>query len=240
MAIHNSRRVAKRVTNWSSHKTKKVMTKLTPTLRQSGVVAALLCSLALAFAARGETHTQSSKHSSGRESAASGGAHAQHAQAPQRRPANVEHPTQTNTQVHTQAPPQHVAPPGVHPAQVPAGGHPAQIGQPGHPQLQGGRPQTAAAVQPAPPPLTKEQQAQVYSQDQGFRNAEQYRKWKETGRIETSAGVATTSAHPGQHGVAAAGPGAGSQTGVHQFPSRHFDIAEHTANWNTECEVPTR
>ena len=58
-----------------------------------------------------KTHAQSSKPaSSGGKPAASGGGHAQHTQAPQHKPANVEHPTQNNTQVHTQAPPQHVAP----------------------------------------------------------------------------------------------------------------------------------
>jgi hypothetical protein len=205
---------------------KKVMTKLTPTLRQSGVLAALLCSFALAFAARGDTHTQSSKHaSSGGKPAASGGGHAQHAQAPQHRPTNVEHPTQTNTQVHTQAPPQHVAPPGGHPMGIPSGGHPAQIGQPGHPQPQGGRPQTATAVQPAPPPLTKEQQAQVHAQDQGFRSAEQYRKWKQTGRVETPGGVVTSGVPVGKHGMTVAGSGpVDSHKGVHPFPSRHFDL----------------
>src|SRR5260370_11282013 len=128
------------------------MTELTLTLRQSGVLAALLCSLALAFAALGETHTQSSKHSSGRESAASGGAHVQHAQAPQPRPANVEHPTQTNTEVHTQAPSQHAASPG-HPVGVPSGGNPAsRLTEPeNHPETAPAGNAAAKPAAPAPP-----------------------------------------------------------------------------------------
>jgi hypothetical protein len=187
----------------------------------------LVCSLALVCAVRGDTKksdAQSSKHASSRgKPAASGRAHTPHAQATQPRPANVAHPAKNNPQVHTQAP-QPVAPPGVHPAQVPAG-HAAQIGQPGHPQPQGGRPQTATAVKPAAPPLTKEQQAEVEAQTQGFRSAEQYRKWKETGRLEIPKGVATSDVSAGEHGTTPAGSGAmGSHTGMHPFPSRHFDL----------------
>jgi hypothetical protein len=188
-----------------------------------------ICSLALVCAVRGDTKkpgAQSSKPaSSGGKPAVSGGGHAQHTQAPQHKPANVEHPTQTNTQVHTQAPPQHVAPAKVHPGQVPAGGHPAQIGQPGHPQLHGSRQQTAAAVQPAAPPPTKEQQAEVSAQTWGFRSAEQYRKWKETGRVERPGGVAISGAPAGKHGMTGAGSGpVDSHKGVHPFASRHFDL----------------
>ena len=153
--------------------------------------------------------------SSSGKSAASGGGHTQHTQAPQRKPANVEHPTQNNTQVHTQAP-QHIAPHGV---------HPAQIGRPGHPQLQANPPPTATGVQPAPLPLTKEQLAEVNAQDQGFRSAEQYRKWKETGQVERMGSVATTRAPVGQHGGTAGGSGSAElHKGVHPFPSRHFDL----------------
>jgi len=188
----------------------------------------LICSFALVCAVRGDTkkpHAQSSKHpSSGGKPAASGGAHVPHAQAQQHRPANVARPAEVKPQVHTQAP-QHVTPAGVHPAQVRAGGHTAQIGHPGHPQPQGGRPQTATPVQPAAPPLTKEQQDEVHAQTQGFRNAEQYRKWKETGRLEIPKGVATSGVPAGEHGMMPASSGAvGSHTGVHPFPSRHFDL----------------
>jgi len=84
------------------------------------VLAALLCSLALAFAARGETHTQSSKHaSSGGRPAAASGTHAQRVQAPQHSPANVGHPAASNTKVqHAQAP-QHVVQSGGHPMGIP-------------------------------------------------------------------------------------------------------------------------
>jgi Putative peptidoglycan binding domain len=184
----------------------------------------LVCSFALVCAVRGNTKkgdAQSSKHPS---SSGKPIAHTPHAQAQQHRSANVAHPAKGNPQVHTQAP-QQLAHPGVHPARVPAGGHAAQIGQPGHPQPQGGRPQTATAVQAAAPPLTKEQQAEVDAQSQGFRSAEQYRKWKETGRLEIPKGVATSGVSAGEHEMTPAGSGAvGSHTGVHPFPSRHFDL----------------
>jgi len=190
----------------------------------------LICSFALVCAVRGDTkktHAQSSKPaSSSGKPAASSGTHAQHAQAPQHRPVNVVHPTLNNTQVHTQAQAlQHLAPTGVHRAQVPPGGHAAQIGQPGHPQPQGGRPHTATAIQPAAPALTKEQQAEVNAQNWGFRSAEQYRKWKETGRVKTAGSAATTRAPGGQHGGTAGGSGTAElHNGVHQFPSRHFNL----------------
>ena len=178
----------------------------------------LICSLALVCAARGEkehkkatTKSQTSEHAPTKtsqhvathsEHAAGGNANVQHAQAPQ-----------------------HVVPSGGHPTGIPSGGHAAQIGQPGHRQPQGGRPQTATAVQPAARPLTKEQQQEVNAQDQGFRSAEQYRKWKETGRVERPGGVATSGVPAGEHGMTAAGSGAvGSHKGVHPLPSRHFDL----------------
>jgi hypothetical protein len=145
-----------------------------------------------------------------------------HAKASQHGTTHAEHPAGGSAPVqHSQAH-QHVGSPAVHPAQVP-GGHPAQLGSPTHFEPQG-HPQTATAVQPAAPPLTKEQQDQVNAQTAGFRNAEQYRKWKETGRVETPGGVATLGAPAGQHGMIAAGSGAGSHPDVHSFPSRHFDL----------------
>jgi hypothetical protein len=81
----------------------------------------LICSLVLVCAVRGETkktHAQSSKPtSSSGKSAASGGAHAPHPQAPQQKPANATRPAEGNPQVHTQGL-QHVASPGLHPTQV--------------------------------------------------------------------------------------------------------------------------
>src|SRR5207249_1346472 len=83
----------------------------------------------------------------------------------------------------------------------------------------------ATAVQPAAPRLTKEQQAEVSAQTWGFRSAEQYRKWKQTGRVETPGGVATLGVATGKHGMTAAGCGpVDSHKGVHPFPSRHFDL----------------
>ena len=73
-------------------------------------------------------------------------------------------------------------------------------------------------------PLTREQQAQQDAQTRGFRNAEQYRKWKETGRVETQGSVVTTRAAAGEHGLATAGSATASHAGLHPFPSRHFDL----------------
>jgi hypothetical protein len=177
----------------------------------------MICSFALAWAARGEKqqtkqtgHTKTSQHvathsehstNSNAHQAAPGSPHVQHVQAPQ-----------------------YVAHPAGHPAGVPSQAHPAQVVQPGQPHAQTGAPQNATAVQPAARPLTREQQAEIYVQDQGFRSAEQYRKWKETGRVETSESVATTRATAGEHRLAAAGSTNASHAGVHSFPSRHFDL----------------
>ncbi|MFZ0915529.1 MAG: peptidoglycan-binding domain-containing protein [Candidatus Udaeobacter sp.] len=162
----------------------------------------LICSFALVCGAHGEEHKNPTTS----------------AKTPQHVATHTEHPAGSSTHVQHQAP-QHVASPEVHPAQVPAGGHPAQIGQPGHPQ-------TATAVQPGARPLTKEQRAEVNAQDQGFRSAEQYRKWKETGQVERSGSVVTTRPPVGQHGVTAAGSGTAElHKGVRQFPSRHFNLA---------------
>ena len=59
--------------------------------------------------------------------------------------------------------------------------------QSGHSPPQQGHLQPATAVRPAAPTLTKEQQAEVHAQNEGFRNAEQYRQWRETGRVEAPA-----------------------------------------------------
>jgi hypothetical protein len=101
--------------------------------------------------------------------------------------------------------------------------------QPGQPQPQGNGPHTAAVVQPVVPPLTKEQRAEISAQDQGFRSAEQYRKWKETGRVETPGTTAMTHAGAGQHGLAATDSTTASHAGVQPFPSRHFDLPDTSA-----------
>jgi len=189
------------------------------------LITVLICCFALVCAVRGattKTHTQSSQHaSSGGKPAASGGPHAQHSQTPQHRPENVVHPAQRNTQVHTQAP-QHVAPPGVHPAQVPPGGHAAQIRQSGYLPPQQGLLQPATAVRPAAPTLTKEQQAEAHAQNEGFRNAEQYRQWRETGRVEAPA---MSGALSNQHGTKT--PASGiyrSPETPATFTQRHYDL----------------
>ena len=193
------------------------------------LITVLICSFTLVCVVRGATtkgNAQSSKHaSSGGKPAASAGTHAPHAQAPQRRPTNVVQPPPGKPQIQHTQPPQHLAPPGVHPAQVPPGTHAPQIRQPGQPQPQGGRPQTATAIQPAAPPLTKEQQEEVYAQDQGFRNAQQYRKWQNSGRVEVPVGMASSGARPGQHSITIATSGIyPSPKAPAMFTARHYDL----------------
>ncbi len=182
----------------------------------------LICSFALVCAARGEKQqTKETVHAKTSQHAATHSEHSTNSGAHQT--------TAGSTHVQHAQPPQHVAPPAGHPAGVPSRSHPTQVVQPGQPQSQRGAPQAATAVQPAARPLTSEQQAEIYVQDRGFRSAEQYRKWKETGRVETSGSVATTRAPAGEHGLATAGSAAASHAGVHPFPSRHFDLQNTAA-----------
>jgi putative peptidoglycan binding protein len=177
----------------------------------------LICTFPLLCAARGETgHKKQTTHATASQRVPT--------KTPQHVATHAEHPAAGSAHVQRTQAPQHVASPGGHPA-IPAGRNPAQLRSPAHLDSQGGRPQTATAVQPPAQPITKEQQDEVYAHSQGFRSAEQYRKWKETGRVEIPEGVATSGAPAGEHGVTAAGSGAvGSHTGVHPFPSRHFDL----------------
>lgn len=177
----------------------------------------LICSFALVCNARGgKQHTKETSH----------------AKSPRHNATHSQHSTNTNAHQATRnSPPvqhvqgaQHVAPVINHPAGVRSGGHPAEMVQPGQPQPQGGSSHSATTVHPAARPLTPQQQAEISAQDQGFRSAEQYRKWKETGRVETTGTVATTRAATGEHGLAATGSATGSHTGVHPFPSRHFNL----------------
>ena len=96
--------------------------------------------------------------------------------------------------------------------------------QPGQLPPQGSLPHTGAVVQPIAPPLTTEQPAALSAHGQGFRSAEQYRKWKETGRMDTTGTVATTRTAAGERSQPAAEPATGSHAGVHAFPSRRFDL----------------
>jgi hypothetical protein len=50
----------------------------------------------------------------------------------------------------------------------------------------------ATVAEPAAPALTREQLDEAYVRSQGFRSSEQYRKWKETGKLEGLEHVATT------------------------------------------------
>jgi hypothetical protein len=149
----------------------------------------LVLAFALAYVARGDTeHKKQPTQAKAPQHVATKPSQHVPTKPSQHVATHSEQPTGSSAHVqHTQAT-QHVAPPGGHPAQVPTGGHPAQVGSPAHLGPQGGHPQPATAVQPVAPPLTKEQQEEAYAQSQGFRSAEQYRKWKETGRIETPTG----------------------------------------------------
>jgi hypothetical protein len=71
-------------------------------------------------------------------------------------------------------------PPPPHQPPKPPGEH-----EPGKPPHQPPEPPYNAPIQPYAPPLTKEQQEEKNFQDQGFRSFEQYRKWKEKGRLDT-------------------------------------------------------
>ena len=88
---------------------------------------------------------------------------------------------------------------------------PAGVGTTVQPKELGATTAHAAPVaQPAAPPLTKEQKDDAYAQSQGFRSAEQYRKWKETGRLEGLERVATTGASTADDGAGSSqkpGPG---------------------------------
>src|SRR5438128_1137342 len=149
----------------------------------------LICSLALACAAYGDTekthHTHASQHAAAPERHPSGGdAHPEHAQVPQHVITPGGHPTGGGQHFEQTKGSQHVPTPG---------GGPTAVGPAVQLQPQGG-PETAAhtttAPQPPAAPLTKEQLDEAYAQSQGFRSAEQYRKWQETGRVEIPAGVA--------------------------------------------------
>lgn len=178
----------------------------------------VIFSFALVCAARGEKQqTKGTVHAKTSQHAATNGEHSTNNRA--------HHRTAGSTHVQHAQPPQHAAPLAGHPAGVPSLSHPTQVVQPGQPQLQTGAPQAATALQP----LTKEQQAEIYVQDQGFRSAEQYRKWKETGRLETVGSVATTRPPADEHGLATAGSAAASRPGMHPFPSRHFDLQNTAA-----------
>jgi hypothetical protein len=76
---------------------------------------------------------------------------------------------------------------------------------------------------------------ETYARSQGFRSAEQYRKWQETGRVEIPAGVATVrvptaGGRPGsdqkaEHGVTdSALPSAIDSAKTNSFRPQHFDL----------------
>jgi hypothetical protein len=142
----------------------------------------LICSLALACTASAKeekkkdksasNHAQPVQHESARRSGSGGGPHLQQPKAPQ-----------------------HVA----EPRKAPTGGSPAVQPQP-EKRLEPAVPGMTTA-HPAPA-LTREQLDEAYARSQGFRSADQYRKWKETGRVEIPAGVATS-----QTPTAGVGPG---------------------------------
>ncbi len=172
-------------------------------IRSTRTVVVLVCSIALACAARGEKKEQKKE--------------ANHAKTSQHATTHSEHPAAKSAPVHHTQAPQHVASPRAQPApaRAPERGNAAQITQPGHPQPQGDRPRAATAAQPAAPALTKEQQDEVDAQGQGFRSAEQYRKWKETGRVDAPEAAIVTARKPA--GAAVGAP-------PRKFNPRHFDL----------------
>jgi hypothetical protein len=197
----------------------------------------LICSLALACAARGDTdkktHTQGSQHAATHSGSSGGsGGHVQQAQ-PSHHPAvhsgssassgaNVQHvvplggpPTSSGQRFEQTKGSQNV----VTPRAGPRGVGPAVQPQPEIPAS------ATTAAQPAAPALTQKQLDEAHAQSQGFRSAEQYRKWKETGRVEIPAGVATS-----RTPTAVGGPGSvhtpesGVQVKADPFRPQHFSL----------------
>src|SRR5438046_616823 len=113
----------------------------------------------------------------------------------------------TNASHHAQAPkrtvpeaPKNAAPGGPNnaapqgPEHVVPGGATSSRGVPalqGHPSQGVRGPATTVPVQPAPPPKPRTQKEinDDYAHGQGFRNFDQYRNWKQTGRMEGTSGV---------------------------------------------------
>jgi hypothetical protein len=119
-------------------------------------------------------------------------------------------------------------------ARIPLGGHPPQNVQAAHLQHQGRGLNNASVVQPAPPPPTKEQLEEVYAQGQGFRSAEQFRKWQQTGRVD--APVSASGAQANQHGIAK------PASGIYPVPrtpptftARHYDLPKTVVPHNEKA-----
>lgn len=125
--------------------------------------------------------------------------------------------------------PHNVITPGGIPPGLPPQRHAEGMRQSVYPPPQGGHLQNATAVQPAAPPPTKEQQEEVYAQSQGFRSAEQFRKWQHSGRVDTPVGVVPSDAPKTQHRTtpAASGVYPSPKTPV-TFTARHYDLPKAT------------
>lgn len=192
----------------------------------------LICSLALACTADAkeekkkeksaskENHARSVQHESARRGVSGTGQHLQQPKAPQR----VAKP--------------HVAPAEVRPVVRPQQqGGPETAAHTVQPQPRGG-PETPAHTTTSPQspaaPLTKEQLDEAYAQSQGFRSAQQYRKWKETGRVEIPAGVVISqtpkagvgpgSVQKAEHGITASAISpATNQAKANPFRLQHFN-----------------
>ena len=89
-------------------------------------------------------------------------------------------------------------------------------------------PRGDTAARPAAPAVTQQQLDETYAQAQGFRSAEQYRKWKETGRLEASGEAAATgfgSAQSEESRMTISPSGVvGAQAKANPFRPQHFTL----------------
>ena len=162
-----------------------------------------ICSLELVCPVRGEKgQKNTATHAKTPQPATNSQRPAHNKPNVQRATTQSQHPTPNNANLRGAGPqsqhsainniqqsrgPHNVVAPGGNVGGASVGGHAAQMRQSGHPPPQQGHLQPATAVRPAAPTLTKEQQQEVHAQSEGFRNAEQYRQWRETGRVEAPA-----------------------------------------------------
>jgi putative peptidoglycan binding protein len=136
-----------------------------------------------------------------------------------------QNPVGTDPHVQRMQTHQHGLPATANPVRIPLERHGPQNGQPVNVQHQGDGSQNAAAVRFAPPPLTKEQQAEAYAQSQGFRSAEQFNKWQHSGRVDAPTGVAASGRPANQHRIAT--PASGiypSPKTPATFAERHYEL----------------
>src|SRR5438552_11521601 len=156
----------------------------------------LICSFALVCTVRGDAEKKPTSQPSQRSAT-----HGKHAPSGDRGSQGTRPSQQGEGSKHpAQGGPKHPAPEAPKnaatqaPKQVVPGGAPSSgavpAGQSRPPEGARG-PAGTVPVQPAAPPAprTQKEANEDYSHSQGFRNFEQYQKWKETGRMEGTSGV---------------------------------------------------